>query len=93
MEYTPGPWRLHQTSTRAVFAGLPPDEDAVAHVDGGFEDARIANARLIAAAPELLEALRECVDCVTDLVTEAHEDPEVLKKSRAAIAKATGTAG
>lgn len=46
---------------------------------------RDANARLIAAAPELLEALKELS---FDAFEDAH--PEAVKKARAAIAKAEG---
>jgi hypothetical protein len=47
-----------------------------------------ANARLMAAAPDLLEALRCLLDC------SDHQNPEVwdaaVNQARAAIAKATG---
>jgi hypothetical protein len=53
-----------------------------------------ANARLIAAAPELLEALRACEKWIVDLAEsgdagfwDASEAPEVIA-ARAAIAKA-----
>ena len=42
-----------------------------------------ANARLIAAAPELLEALKYLCDV-------SHTDPKAFDQARAAIAKATG---
>jgi hypothetical protein len=45
-----------------------------------------ANARLIAAAPEMLAALRS----VLDAARVAHLDGEWLDSARAAIAKATG---
>lgn len=56
-----------------------------AHTVGLSHDADEANARLIAAAPELLEAL---CDMVSD-----HEDlsEATLQFARAAIAKATGS--
>ena len=97
-KHTPGPWRYEgaevwatapmrfnlTTAGTPMIATLCKHEDA----DGGFPVE--ANARLIAAAPELLEALEEMVkagefedwdgrcDCIAD--------------ARAAIAKATGGA-
>jgi SHS2 domain-containing protein len=61
-----------------------------------------ADARLIAAAPELLEALEEAADALADEQSvideeERNEHPvlaghfETLQKARAAIAKAKGT--
>lgn len=45
-----------------------------------------ATARLIAAAPDLLEALREADKCMSGL----YDGSEVQARIRAAIAKATG---
>jgi hypothetical protein len=48
-----------------------------------------ANARLIAAAPDLLEALQELHEIFNGLVGSANY-PKQVKKTRAAIAKALG---
>lgn len=47
----------------------------------------IADAALIAAAPELLDALLECLECEFHVTEKA-----AIDKARAAIAKATGEA-
>jgi hypothetical protein len=59
-----------------------------------YDEAK-ANARLIAAAPELLAALKECLDYIE--VTMEGEDLKqfptersAIKQARAAIAKAEG---
>lgn len=49
-----------------------------------------ANARLIAAAPDLLEALKACVTMYGD--ENPDDDWTCIKLARAAIAKATGEA-
>ncbi|EMO9523411.1 hypothetical protein RJ634_005989 [Pseudomonas aeruginosa] len=53
-----------------------------------------ANARLMAASPELLEALRELLSVYEGTVRSAHcqveADNETVDMARAAIAKATG---
>lgn len=48
----------------------------------------IANAKLMAAAPELLEALEACMARITNEVADAEFLDEV-EQARAAIAKAT----
>lgn len=61
---------------------------------GKTRDVQVANARLIAAAPELLQALAGLV-AAKDSVTMGQERElyaEWLPKARAAIAKATGEA-
>lgn len=94
--HTPGPWRISKESPTIIkrdFREIGSDEGeliASAHGysnSGFFPDgaAAIANARLIAAAPELLAALRNYVDgCSLSI--------DALAVARAAIAKATGGA-
>lgn len=53
------------------------------HCVGSLEKEMRANARLISAAPDLLDALRECITLVQG---------EVPRKAIDAIAKATGAA-
>ena len=100
-QHTPGPWRAETnrsplTITREL-DHLPAAQGGhrqfrdIAEVyvedkgDGAPED--YANARLIAAAPELLEALKELM-VAADRVSA--EPVTWLGKARAAIAKATG---
>ena len=54
---------------------------------------RVANARLIAAAPEMLDALRSAVASMEKLVGLGRipENMSGLRDARAAIAKAEGT--
>lgn len=85
-KHTPGPWNVVEGRTQGsveIFA----DQKAIAECwrrnDAPTE---IANARLIAAAPDLLEALRE-------MVVKAYEwHPSHTEKARAVIAKAEGGA-
>jgi len=87
MKHTPGPWEVAWggsfDGTREVFVRRPEDDVAIAAdiLDPDTEAPSAANARLIAAAPELLEALRGLVD-------EQNGPP--LLSARAAIARATG---
>ncbi len=98
-KHTPGPWNsasLDQDSDHMeVFAGIS-DGDQVAVVKGyglasGKHYEAIANARLIAAAPDLLEALEEIVEGA--IKHQGSSDTRVtayaMHMVRAAIAKAT----
>jgi hypothetical protein len=97
-KHTPGPWRYHlgrgaNPRFHIQDVGgyqIASTTELVRHKQAHEEnEAREANARLIAAAPELLEALTalleasETIDAYEDLLSE----PE--RKARAAIAKAT----
>ena len=98
-DFTPGPWLLRTTPTSAGLCHIVSAANwrgAFIYGDGirkGVDDALpkaqelAANARLIAAAPDLLEALKWMV-----LRTEGGEYPDgkCLEDARAAIAKATG---
>ena len=79
-EHTPGPWRVE---TRGGMAGrevraVATYVVATVNTTSNDEGNREANARLIAAAPELLTALREMVKAVDELMTE------FISKKRAA---------
>jgi hypothetical protein len=58
MTYTKGPWEYNWTPTRWVIDSAPAHAIACT---AGYEPENEANARLIAAAPELVEALRDMV--------------------------------
>lgn len=91
MTHTPGPWRHEKDfSVRAT------NNYEIAHVShmnyerGGTCE---ANARLIAAAPDMLEALKwaaEILESYKNQKCGIHID--AIEKARAAIAKATGAA-
>jgi hypothetical protein len=100
-QHTPGPWIENVVPTSAGSAITIQSADhriAIIYVDGirkGIDDElprsieNRANARLIAAAPDLLEALNTWLKQYS---AEEYEDcPEVVQ-TRAAIAKATGAA-
>lgn len=90
---TPGPWYVTGKRTRYVEAridgGLIQEVAACGptKADGGYGPQQEANARLIAAAPDLLEALIELADCGAEAWGEVRP---CVKWARAAIAKATG---
>lgn len=96
--HTPGPWSVDVGESSGP--GMGSD---VVRVDVMKGDRRVAgvtvrpgskalsNARLIAAAPDLLEALSELCDIVHGLIEDGapHVDSFTLQPARAAIAKAT----
>jgi phage tail sheath gpL-like len=61
----------------------------VCELDDGLNET-IANARLMAAAPELLAALQGMIEYFVDYSWDDYSDTETLQAARAAIAKATG---
>ncbi len=84
-QHTPGPWtvdRLHGEAGKPyVVMGVNGDGDNAVSVltgqrDGDTWDAEtVANSALIAAAPAMLEALRETMAALTD-ITNAAENGE-----------------
>ena len=102
-QHTPGPWYVgteFNDQGRHIYAA-----QKVRHEDGDEwhpliactdDDERLvnwqANARLIAAAPDLLEALKLCESNISSLLASAHPKVygEWLTVVRAAIAKAKG---
>jgi len=95
-KHTPGPWIVYpETNGSEICAvdmepGLP-IRAAIAKVDTFNYGEWIGNARLIAAAPDLLEALEELVDLFGGLVSgEYPPDGFTTQPARDAIAKAKG---
>ena len=93
-KHTPGPWAHinpdgYTVRHPQVYSDTGPVCNATWLGDGRINELR-ANARLIAAAPETLEALQEIV-AAADGEGWSQLDA-TLAKARAAIAKATGGA-
>ena len=83
-KHTPGPWRLDRHS---VLIPIAPYEWAEAY--GGSE----ANARLIAAAPDLLDALKRISEFrLQDFMGPCHMAMECVAVAKSDIAKAEGSA-
>ena len=92
-EHTPGPWRDWEESIGAVMAPRSNDASwgsrAVALIaQWPSAEERAANARLIAAAPEMLEALEDARDWCLD---DDGGDYWPYKAIIEAIDKATGS--
>lgn len=95
LTHTRGPWQLHEDGL-AVF-GAGPDRDQV--IDASVSSPRLteaeqtANARLIAAAPELLAVAVEAENWFDNHGSDDDEGAQMLLAMfRAAIAKAGGRA-
>ena len=99
-KHTPGPWRIGNLASydgytgqpyRNVWAGQGEAATVVARAirsEGVMTNDVDADARLIAVAPELLEALKELMEYAG--IIEERCDAVATNKARAAIAKAEG---
>ena len=103
-QHTPGPWQFNDSdaciwpgmfaSRRApvatVFTAAQPEGELSQESDY-FTDEEAANARLIAAAPDLLEAAERMIGFITHtLPAAAWMNEPWLQPAREAIAKARG---
>lgn len=93
-KHTPGPWAFRQDSRNIVST---PDNQGRYVTIGQLSESlfitdpeHAANARLIAAAPELLELARQIV--LADEQREGDIPADIVAGAVAAIAKATGGA-
>lgn len=92
--HAPGPWTArHEPDEGGEYAIQAKNGIQVALTIGNTRT-EAANAHLIAAAPELLEALQACMDFLEPMRFDRPSDDarafELDKLARAAIAKATG---
>jgi hypothetical protein len=96
-KHTQGPWRAEfgNNSARVIakveheVASVPTLRSTNAEEDGN-RDVMVANARLVASAPELLEALRGMLAMYSSDEAGGDETLEEVREARAAIAKAEG---
>ena len=91
-KHTPGPWFVDHKSPFLVRAGDDIDGRHIAHIGPANYTPRFdvdePNAKLIAAAPDLLEALSEIINDGGKFVMTN----ETHRKARAAIERARGEA-
>ncbi|HGP0655564.1 TPA: hypothetical protein ACKP0Q_000751 [Stenotrophomonas maltophilia] len=92
-KHTPGPWS-HSKGERHNFFYIDSPSGDVVYVTGSLQPDHVeANARLIAAAPELLAELEMLSNIVEGCGMATMPEVECrLVSARAAIAKATGGA-
>ena len=84
MRHTPGPWKVEGVD---IYAPAPANvRPHIARVIYGGK----SDARLIAAAPELLEALKRYVEWQEGKFDAIDIEAEILAPAKAAIAKAEG---
>ena len=92
-KHTPGPWRTYNMSKNKILKQWHIQRDDCKHdialvsLDVAADE-RESVANLIAAAPELLEALKQFVDYYESM--QGHKDNSVIRNGKAAINKAEG---
>lgn len=95
MSHTPGPWKFQQDGNEPYWSVDMPFTDGSGRY--GACNAMVytteEDARLVAAAPELLAACREAASAITYLLSNDDDDQnyaDTLNTLAAAIAKAQG---
>ena len=94
--HTPGPWQI-EDCTPGESTGLRFEvgtkDSVIARTTDGWKEAR-ANARLIAAAPELLAQCKEFEKCLTHLINSGDSGADLERdKLREVLAKVDGGEG
>ena len=103
MNPTPGPWHIEKWNPQAIFSRIGTHVASATHGDGrnAFSIGKLtdscqnddpeANARLIAAAPDLLAACEAALAERANVgLNRPHWTPGVTERLQAAIAKAKG---
>lgn len=91
--YTPGPWAFVQRHLNNSGTITGPDGGSVCAIASSVRrhpDEKLANAALIAAAPDLLAALQALEWAVTGVEYMEDEYAEQIAAARRAIARAIG---
>ena len=98
IKHTPGPWHYVKRTCGDGGSGTVtgPDNRSIMACNNSVDrtkEEKLANARLIAAAPDLLEALREAADILSANCDCGDCGPcNIERRDLAAIAKAQGGA-
>ena len=94
--FTPGPWGIQDAgpgTIRGLRFRVITDEKIIAKTSDGLEEAR-ANARLIAAAPDLLAQCKLFEKCLTYLINSGDSGADLDRdKLREVLAKVEGGEG
>ncbi len=94
--FTPGPWMIQDAgpgTIRGLRFRVITDEKVIAKTSDGLEEAR-ANARLIAAAPELLAQCKLFEKVLTHLINSGDSGADLERdKLREVLAKVEGGEG
>lgn len=88
MKHTPGPWNVSNVLSDRIQIGNPLAGE-IANIDTNYNNNHKADARLIAAAPELLEAAKTLLSKYP-IYTQSQAEFDAIKVLEAAIAKAEG---
>lgn len=91
--HTDGPWKANPAHSGIWDVLDSRGRDIVTVYGGGVDPkSREANAKIIAAAPEMLEALKECALQIAQTCNRklTHGEESALDLARAAITKAEG---
>jgi hypothetical protein len=94
-KHTPGPWKIATDKDGNLIHGVVTNETHIASVGGDYQtdELRQANTRLIAAAPDMLEALERIAHIEANRIgvsTWKDLASESIDIARAAVAKAKG---
>lgn len=81
--HTPGPWEVEPRAGRGAWISGPGEDSWAALALGRDDEIATANAHLIAAAPDMLAALKATIDNPGHMLA-----PNVIFDIREAIAKA-----
>ena len=84
--HTPGPWIIHRASEytmdseddEKIMSIIAENGQMILFTDSGYFKPLEGNARLIAAAPELLEALKACVEALEFIPCRARNEARVV---------------
>jgi len=98
MSHTPGPWKIEHAPTSLEIVGeryvasvynWSLEYSAYKETNKALNEEAIGNANLISAAPELLLAIKECIEVLGDYEAELNEPKGTLRYKLESLVKKT----